>query len=503
MEDKIGELLAEFSWIWQPDRMPEPLLIYEEEKTRLIRLSERQSSRSRITLIRGRKGSGRKLLVKHVAHHCGKAVYFIECELLLARCMDYGEEFVRFFIQQLMQSWIVCFCIREINEDKYWEQILLSCIRSGMSCFVLSEEEVILPRIGEYEKVEMVLKDPEIGERIQLWEHFLKKCEGVKHLDASKLGNRYYMNGGEIKRAICTAALIRDSYGRTELNETDIIEAVKMHCKSKIGEYAKKIPEVFTWEDLVASDSLRRSLENLCGQVKYREIVGEKWGFYEKRPYGNGVCALFYGPPGTGKTMAAQVVARELGMELYRVDMSRMSSKYIGETQKNISELFQRAKNSNMLLLFDEADAFFSKRTQVKDSNDRHANGEIAHLLQQLEEYNGVTILTTNLKGNLDEAFKRRIKTMIYFPLPDRETRICLWKKSIPSKAPVSENLDITPFAERFELSGSEIKEIMLAAAFLAAAEQAEIGEEQVKEALTVCFSKYGRVLTEADFRWR
>lgn len=263
--------------------------------------------------------------------------------------------------------------------------------------------------------------------------------------------------------------------------------------------YASRIPCVFSWDDLVAEERVYKGLREICARVRHQELVGDTWGFYEKRPYGRGVCAVFYGPSGTGKTMAAQVVARELHMELYRVDVSQVTSKYIGETQKNISRLFELARNRGIILFFDEADSLFARRTEVKDSHDRHANHESAHLLQQLEGYEGVTILATNLKDNMDEAFKRRIGMMVHFQMPGVEARRRLWKKAFPDRAP-TEDIPFDWYAEKFELSGSEIKEAALQAAFLAADEGKRINRFHLKEAVRQCYFKYGRILTDADF---
>ena len=250
----------------------------------------------------------------------------------------------------------------------------------------------------------------------------------------------------------------------------------------------------------MVDEQVRKKLEEICDQVNYQSVVGGDWGFYKKKPYGRGISALFYGPSGTGKTMAAQVIAGALGLELYRVDLSRMMSKYIGETQKNISCLFEQAAYMNILLLFDEADAFFSRRTSVKDSHDRHANAEVAHLLQQLEDYEGVAILTTNLKDNMDDAFRRRIRQMVEFSLPGPKERLSLWEKAIPPEAPRKEKLRIETYAQRFEISAGEIREVLLQAAFRAAAEGGGIANCHIREALKDCYLKYGRVLQEEEF---
>ncbi|MBQ2706742.1 MAG: ATP-binding protein, partial [Clostridia bacterium] len=233
---------------------------------------------------------------------------------------------------------------------------------------------------------------------------------------------------------------------------------------------------------------------------RYRRIVGEEWGFRKKSPYGNGLCALFYGSPGTGKTMAVQVMANELGIDLYRIDLSQLVSKYIGETQKNISELFNRAKNINAMLFFDEADSMFAKRSEVKDANDRYANADTAFLLQKLEDYDGITVLATNYVNNIDDAFKRRIKFMVNFVFPAPDVRLALWKKIAPPTARFDEAIDFEFFAENFELTGSNIKEIFTNAAYIAASEGAGIKNCHIVEAIKLNFSKYGKILADDDF---
>ena len=263
---------------------------------------------------------------------------------------------------------------------------------------------------------------------------------------------------------------------------------------------ATHIKSVYTWDDLVIDEKERRHLQMICDQVRYRGVVGEEWGFYQKTAYGRGICAMFYGQPGTGKTMAAQVIANELGLELYRIDLSQMVSKYIGETQKNVTKLFERAKNTNAILFFDEADSLFSKRSEVKDFHDKNANAETAHLLQKLEDYEGITILATNYAQNIDDAFKRRIRFMVNFVFPDAPVRRRLWKTILPDGVPTEETLDLDFFADNFELSGSNIKEILTAAAFLAAANKRGLKNDDIIEAVKLNFEKHGKVLSDADF---
>ncbi|MBQ2707946.1 MAG: ATP-binding protein, partial [Clostridia bacterium] len=336
-------------------------------------------------------------------------------------------------------------------------------------------------------------------ERGVFWNAWADRSLFSPGLDPDICASQYILTPRDLRRVLKSAA--DDAAFRGSLITKEILgDAIRRHSRSQLGLYATRINAVYTWDDLVVSDDQKRKMKMICDQVRYRRVVGEEWGFRKKSPYGNGLCALFYGSPGTGKTMAVQVMANELGIDVYRIDLSQLVSKYIGETQKNISELFNRAKNINAMLFFDEADSMFAKRSEVKDSNDRYANADTAFLLQKLEDYDGITILATNYVNNIDDAFKRRIKFMINFVFPTPEVRLTLWRKIIPPSARCDEALDYEFFADNFELSGSNIKEILTNAAFLAAAEGAGIRNCHIIEAIKLNFSKYGKILTDDDF---
>lgn len=336
-------------------------------------------------------------------------------------------------------------------------------------------------------------------ERKIFWNAWADKEEFAPEINLDICASQYILTPRDLKRVLKTAS---DAAGfqKSPITRDILKDAIRQHSKSQLGLYATLINAVFTWDDLVVSDEQKRRMKMICDQVRYRRIVGEEWGFRKKSPYGNGLCALFYGSPGTGKTMAVQVMANELGIDLYRIDLSQLVSKYIGETQKNISELFNKAKNINAMLFFDEADSMFAKRSEVKDSNDRYANADTAFLLQKLEDYEGITILATNYVNNIDDAFKRRIKFMVNFVFPTADVRLMLWKKIAPKTARFDEAIDFEFFADSFELTGSNIKEILTNAAYLAASEASGIRNRHIIEAIKLNFSKYGKVLTDDDF---
>ena len=208
----------------------------------------------------------------------------------------------------------------------------------------------------------------------------------------------------------------------------------------------------------------KKMLKDACDQVIYHHQVYHRWGFEEKLAYGKGLSLLFYGPPGTGKTMGAQVIANVLNLELYKVDMAGVLSKYVGESEKKLGNIFEQAKKSQSILFFDEADVLFGKRTDQKDSNDKYANASTAYLLQKIEEYEGIIILATNLLQNFDNAFLRRFKFIIEFPFTDAVRRREIWEKVFPEHVP-KEELDLDYLAEEMKFSGSQIKNVAVAAA--------------------------------------
>jgi len=251
---------------------------------------------------------------------------------------------------------------------------------------------------------------------------------------------------------------------------------------------AERIEPRFGWDDIVLPAAVRHDLEALVAQVRHRAEVYGRWGFDGRLPRGRGVSALFAGPSGVGKTMAAEVIADDLELDLHRIDLSGVISKYIGETEKNLRRVFELAEGAGAVLFFDEADALFGKRTEVKDSHDRYANIEVSYLLQRMECYTGLAILATNLKGHLDTAFLRRLRYVIDFPFPDAALRRRIWARAFPREAP-AEALDLDALA-RLEVAGGNITVIAVNAAFLAAAEGRPIGMTHVARAARAEFRK-------------
>jgi hypothetical protein len=279
----------------------------------------------------------------------------------------------------------------------------------------------------------------------------------------------------------------------------ELLHAARSRSDVALVGLARKIEPIHDWDQIVLPEDSVAQLREICAQVVQRHHVLDEWGFARTQSLGKGVSALFAGPSGTGKTMAADIVARELGLVLYKIDLSGVVSKYIGETEKNLERIFVAAENANAILFFDEADALFGKRSEVRDSHDRYANLEIAYLLQRMEQYDGVAILASNLRQNMDEAFVRRLQFVVEFPFPDEEQRARIWPLLFPAEADRSPDLDFSTLARQFRVTGGSIRNIVLGAAYLAAGEGEPIATRHLLHATRREYVKLGRVLTEAE----
>jgi AAA+ superfamily predicted ATPase len=337
------------------------------------------------------------------------------------------------------------------------------------------------------------------GARTEIWRRVFSHA-GFDNLkdEIIEAGARNPLSGGSIKRAaasVINVARMRGATRKEPMFVTDVTEACRAQLSPKLQGIAHRIVTSFTWQDLILPDESRERLEEIVSYSKHSHRVFQNWGYARLLPYGRGLSVLFSGPPGTGKTMAAGIIAGELGMDIFRVDLSRTVSKYIGETEKNLGRVFDEASKSQSILLFDEADSLFAKRTAVKSSVDRYANLEVNYLLQRVEDFDGVTILTTNFEGSIDEAFRRRIRFRVNFPAPTEETRALLWKAMIPDAVPTDETIDFTLLGAEYDLTGGHIKNAAVRAAFFAAAEDRGLKMDDFYRACRLEAVKLGKVV--------
>ena len=336
---------------------------------------------------------------------------------------------------------------------------------------------------------------PEATSRRSLW----RDAVGDDASEADRFAIRYRMSAGEIARVI-TAARAASDGDAPSLRE--LTEGVRAAIGQRLRGLAERVDIRHDWDDLVVPDDVRDQLGDLVGRVRNAYQVLERWRFRNVVARGGGVAALFAGEPGTGKTMAAGLVARALDLDLYQVDLSAVVSKWVGETEKNLTRVFEAAEAGHALLLFDEADALFAKRTEVKGSNDRYANLEVNHLLQRIEAFGGVAILTTNMDASLDPALRRRLAAKIDFWPPDEHERARLWRRILEGRAPLARDVDAARLAQRFTaLTGGTIRNAAVAAAFRAAAIGGQVTQALLERAAIDQYRAIGRMWNEESKR--
>ncbi|QEC48473.1 AAA family ATPase [Baekduia soli] len=335
---------------------------------------------------------------------------------------------------------------------------------------------------------------PGFAERRQAWE---RRTGGA---DAHDVAAKFRLSLQQIDDAAEVSLVAARAAGRGQPSPADLDLGARHASSSQLGELATRLPAGPVWEELVLPDRQRDRLRSISAYLRHRDRVLSDWGYERTVARTQGIKVLFAGESGTGKTMASQVLASELGLDIFRVDLATVVSKYIGETEKNLERIFGAADGSNAILFFDEADALFGKRSEVSDAHDRYANIEVAYLLQRMEAYPGAVILATNFKRNIDDAFLRRLDVVVDFPFPEAEDRRRIWELLLPAEAPVDADLDLDFLATQFKLSGGAIRNCSLAAAFLAADEDTAIGMRHLVLAVAQEYAKQGRLTLEADF---
>jgi ATPase family protein associated with various cellular activities (AAA)/winged helix domain-containing protein len=365
--------------------------------------------------------------------------------------------------------------------------------RAGRSVFAAPNRGAALA-LGDRTVLLVEAGPPTFAERSQAWAGLTGAVE------TGDVAAKFRLSIGQIVEAAEVSRLVAQADGREVPTAEELDLGARQASSSRLGELAARLPPGYGWNDLVMPERQRELLQSISAYLRHRDRVLSDWGYEKAVARTQGLKVLFAGESGTGKTMAAQVLAAQLGLDIFRVDLATIVSKYIGETEKNLDRIFGAAEGSNAILFFDEADALFGKRSEVSDSHDRYANIEVAYLLQKMEGYAGAVILATNFRRNIDEAFVRRLDFVIDFPFPEAGDRRRIWELLLPAEAPLGEDIDLGFLAERFKLSGGAIRNCSLSAAFQAADDGGVIEMRHLVRAVAQEYGKQGRLTLEADF---
>lgn len=452
-------------------------------------LDNRRPEESWLVGLCGPLGSGRRYTVRALFESLGKPL--IIGDIVDKNVNDVLRECI-FFQAGLMLT------------GEQWPEIGALVLRQLFQClpvvFAASVKKHFYPAQREWLSVFWLELGPlAFKAAAALWKKALKGQELAPEVSFEEMAGKYTLYPGQIVGAAALALDYARSCKRQYISQEDLNAGCHELLSVSSGSKIHPVIPHFSWNELVLPEYQKIQLQTICSQIRQRNRLWEAWNQKSGGVYGRGISVVFSGLPGTGKTMAAQVVAKALGMDLYRADLAAVVSKYIGETEKNLEEIFEQAQGSQAILFFDEADVLFSKRTEVKSSNDKYSNMEAAYMLQKIEAYDGITILSTNYLQNFDEAFKRRMNMIIDFPFPDEEGRRRLWRQVYPESIEVAGEVDDEYLAKQFELSGSNIKNAAMFAAFLALDGGRPVSMADVAAGIKNEYAKIGKILRPED----
>lgn len=451
--------------------------------------------------INGPEGIGKKTFAKRVASICERALVLVDLEKCLNSETDFSKIIISSLRQSMLMNGIVCFDrIDLLKERKRRTEFLLESSKNFCkSSFFLSSTNCKLDFKNLESKVVVIdhsLRNLSVSKVLPIWKEKLKKSKIDNIVDIKEIANTFRITPGQIKNA--ADLIFSEKIANLNFGKKSIFKSIQKTIQANFGGYAYPISTDNSWDDLIIPYQDKKMIIDICKQRKLKNIVFEDWGLSERIDYGKGLSLLFSGAPGTGKTMVAGIISNEMGLPLYRVDLSKIVSKYIGETEKNLSSLFDKAERSNSILLFDETDALFSQRTEVKDSKDRGANLEISYLLQRMESHSGICIMTTNYLENIDQAFFRRISYVFHFPKPSKKDREKIWRNFFGKKVP-TRKIDFD-FISKFELSGGSIKNIVVSSCLKAVQEKKKVSMKHIIKSIEYELKKQGYTPLKSDF---
>ncbi len=453
----------------------------------------------------GPPGVGKRTVVEFLCHHTGQPLLLVDTGALAGGEMQFEKASALVFREAMLQD--ACICWSGIDPlltggKRFLDGLIEGCRLFPYAVFITGEADWHPEKAFSGRGFGSVaLSLPSASQRIALWRSCLEARNTEFNGDRLiEIADRFRLSAAQIREAAAAAENLAGGGNGDLVRAEHLFAACRALSNQNLSTLARKVQPKFRWHDIVLPQDQMLQLREIADWVKHGSRVYDEWNFDSKVSLGRGLNVLFAGPSGTGKTMAAEILANELSIDLYKIDLATVVSKYIGETEKNLDRVFGEARSSNAILFFDEADAIFGKRSEVRDSHDRYANIEIAYLLQKMEEYDGIAILATNLRKNLDEAFARRMHFCVEFSVPEEQERHRIWGQIFPGETPLSRNVDLGFLARQFKMSGGNIKNIALAAAFLAAADGGTIGMEHLVRATRREYQKVGRLCNEADF---
>lgn len=505
-----------FTRLVDPGRALPALILPEDVKNRLASLSRlpfvslETIQKGLILCFYGPRGAGKTMAAEALCHEWKLPLMTVDVEGMLNADLELRTSIGLVFRESFLRPAAVCFerfdlLLRDGEKAAHGRFELLNALWKLSWLTILEGEAPWYPPDDLRQQLFCAIEFPFPGcsLREKIWEAALQE-NGVDFngLDLPALAGRFIFSGRQIREAVRLAQSYALPRGPVDCRLTmgDLYVACRSQAGRGLAGMAVKIQPKYAMKEIVLPPWQAGQLKGIIDRVRYRGIVHEKWGFEHKFSGDRGLKALFTGLSGTGKTMAAEVVAYELGLDLYKINLAAVVSKYVGETEKNLAQVFEAAERGSAVLFFDEADALFGKRTEVKDAHDRYANIETGYLLQKMEEHEGVVILATNLQKNMDEAFIRRLHFIVEFPLPAEEHRYHIWRGIFPEKTPLAGDIDFAFLARHFKITGGNIKNIALDAAFLAARAGETIGMKHLVQATRREFQKIGKMIREDDF---
>lgn len=485
----------------------EPLIANQEQPEQLEISYQDQV---RIFALWGDEGSGRTFTIRHFCKDKEMGCIDINGGKLFSYDFAFVENTIWAAGREALLTGSACsisnVSYREEEKEKFYGYMDLTFGKLSareIPVFIISKEKLPIREMTNMLFTQLELPTPTNNERIQVWQYYAEAYSLETEVDLVEMATKFLFTPGKIKNSLEQAKRLANMKKLMSIPRNILFESCYSQMSHELTQKATKIKATYTWDDIVMSKEQRQSLEYACDQMRYRKQVFEDWDYNRKYPYGRGLSVLLFGAPGTGKSMCAQVLANALNLELYRVDLSKVVDKYVGETEKSISMIFREAKKCNVVLFFDECDTLFAKRSDDGGSNQASANNKTALLLQEVEAYDGVSVLATNYKHNIDPAFFRRMKFIVEFQFPDPQTRKILWETTIPKGTPLAEDVDVDFLANRFEFVGGNIKNCILNAAFLAAGDPTSAGKVHMRHYLLAIkyeFVKTGKVFTRVDF---